>query len=58
MKIKTIPEYICDILPDSVIYRAVIKAWAYSTTGEYANTNATDLTAIEMIKRWDTKEPK
>lgn len=52
---KTISEYISDILPKSVIYFVLIKAWPYASCGKYGDTIATDITMTKVIERWDDK---
>lgn len=39
-------------LPKRVVYLALIRAWAHATTGDYGTTDATTITANEMVKRW------
>ena len=42
-------------LPKSVIYFAVIRAWAYATTGEWSKESPLEVTAETVLRRWDTK---
>lgn len=48
-----VPQWIANHLPRKVVYFAGIRMWAAATTGEYGNTNAVDVTADEVIRRWD-----
>lgn len=43
-------------LPKSVAYWAYIRVGAYATTGEYGNTNTSELLMIDALKRWPLKE--
>lgn len=43
------------LLPRWLIYFAIIRAWANATTGQYGNTNPSDLTVYTMIRRWEDK---
>ena len=40
-------------LPKKLIYFCLIRGWANSTTGEHSETVASEISADEMIKRWD-----
>lgn len=39
------------MVPKNVRYYIVIDAWAKATTGKYSNTDATSITADEMVRR-------
>ena len=41
------------LLPRRVVYFCVIRAWAFATCGEYGTTVATEVTADEVVQRWD-----
>ena len=40
-------------LPRSVVYHALIRAWAHATTGQWSDTEAPAVTADEVIRRWE-----
>lgn len=42
---------LADFLPKKIVYRCLIKAGAYATTGEYSSTDASTVTFVEVLKR-------
>lgn len=44
-------------LPRRVVYFALIRAWAFATTGRYGTTIATHITADEVVRRWASTPP-
>ena len=40
-------------LPRKLVYLCAIRVWSYATTGKYGNTEATAITFVDGIKRWD-----
>ena len=48
-----IATWIADHLPRKVVYFATIRAWAHATTEEYSSTTATEVTAVEVLDRWE-----
>jgi len=49
---------IADRLPRRVVYFALIRAWAYATTGDYSETVATEVTAETVVRRWERSFPE
>lgn len=46
-------EIIAYALPRKVIYYCAIRLIAHGTTGVYAKTNVTQLTAMGALRRWE-----
>lgn len=44
-------------LPRSVAYWSAIRVAAHATTGQFGTTDPTRLSVMEMLKRWDIREP-
>jgi hypothetical protein len=42
-------------LPRRVVYFALIRGWAYATTGRYGSTIAPEVTADEVLRRWERR---
>lgn len=42
-------------MPRSWVYWAVIRATCHATTGPYGNTDVPEVTAVEVLKRWEKK---
>lgn len=40
-------------LPRRVVYFALVRGWAEATTGDYKGTDATTVSADEVIRRWE-----
>ena len=40
-------------LPRALVYWCAIRLIAHATQGFYASTNATELTAMDALKRWE-----
>lgn len=45
-------------LPAPLVYHASIRAWAYATTGEYSYQIVPELTASDMVRRWEAGHKK
>lgn len=41
------------LLPRGLVYWAVIRCWAYGTTGPYGTTEPDSLTWSEALRRWE-----
>lgn len=56
--IRTAIDKICEgvayALPKRIAYFAMIRIFVHGTTNKYGNTVATEVTAIEILKRWET----
>jgi hypothetical protein len=60
--LRTLPTKIsekiaCEIafhLPKKVVYFATIRSCAYGTTGEYGDTIVPEVTAMEVLHRWES----
>ena len=44
--------WLSEKLPDSLLYFAAIRVWAYATSGRYEATEATSITADDAIHRF------
>ncbi len=42
-------------LPERVVSGCVSRAFVFATCGHFGDTDVTELTAMEMLKRWDEK---
>lgn len=51
----TLPGFISDCLPDWLVYRALIRAGAYGTTGKYGATVVPEVRFMTIVKRWSLK---
>ena len=40
-------------LPKKLVYYVLIRAWGNATTGKFSDSDATKITADELIQRWD-----
>ena len=49
-------QWLASKLPKRLVYFAVIRVWAYGTTGEFAATEVMNLTVDEAIRRWPGNE--
>ena len=45
--------WLADRLPKKLIYFSFMKVMAHATTGKYESTNATEITGMEVIGRYD-----
>ena len=54
MSVNTVKVWywLVDQLPKKLIYFCFMHVMAYSTTGKYGNTIATELTSMDAIKRY------
>jgi len=48
-------RWIANHLPKRIVYHALIRAWAYATTGEWSGETATSVTTDVVVKRWMRK---
>ena len=48
-----IANWIAHHLPRKVVYFATIRAWANATIEEYSSITATEVTAVEVLDRWE-----
>ena len=48
-------EKICYWLPKRLVYRVLLRAYAYSVSGKYGNTIVPDITMREVIDRWEKR---
>ena len=44
-------QIIAKMIPSRLRYFITIDAWAKATTGEYSKTDATEITAVEVLNR-------
>ena len=44
---------VADRLPRRVVYFALIRAWAYATTGKYGTTLVREVAAYKVVERWE-----
>jgi hypothetical protein len=51
----TVFNYVAKMVPNLLVYHCLIKAWAYATTGEYSDTDASEITMDEVIRRWESR---
>ena len=51
-----IERWIANHLPCSIVYYAVVRVWAYATTGKYGGTEVDDLTVSAALSRWQAKK--
>lgn len=59
---KTLPEKIKEkiewkiayLLPKKVAYVAMIRLFAHGTSGKYGDTLVSEVTAMEILDRWET----
>ena len=49
---ETAARIIADMLPRKIVYFAVIRAWAYATTGRYGKDEAPAQLTADTVKRW------
>lgn len=54
---NAIAAWLAYSLPRRVVYHAVIRAWAHATTGPWSHVEAPAATALEVLERWDGKQP-
>jgi hypothetical protein len=40
-------------LPKGLVYWCLIRVFAFVTTGEYSDTEVSELTAMEALRRWE-----
>lgn len=52
---EKIEWWIAYALPKRIAYLAMIRVCAHGTTGEYSDTMANDVTAMEILHRWGTE---
>ena len=43
-------------LPKWIVYYSLVVAGASASTGQYSDTNVTELTIIEVMKRWEAEK--
>jgi len=48
-------KWVANHLPHGVVYFAVVRVWAYATTGKYDGTEVDELTVSESLSRWHAK---
>lgn len=51
--IEKIWKWLAWHLPRRLVYWGLIRAWSEATTGEYSFSDATKVTADEVLERWE-----
>ena len=51
-----VSRWIANHLPQRIVYHALIRAWAYATTGGWSHELATSIAASEVVARWERKQ--
>lgn len=51
-------RWIANRLPKRVVYFAMVRLFAYATSGEYKDDVASKLNAIEALRRWEKSYDK
>lgn len=46
---------IVKLVPRSLVYRCLIRAWAFATAGKYEGVDHTKITMAEVIGHWEDR---
>lgn len=49
-------RWVASKLPRKLVYLAAIRMWAFATSGDYSDTDASTLTVVDALTRWTKDE--
>lgn len=49
---RALQERLAWVLPRHVVYHAIVRAGAHATTGQWSGDSPTEVTLIDVMKRW------